>query len=194
MSATDATRLDVKLYFETGKDLDLRRFMPIMQGWIQQKKLPELLLDVADYTHVHDGPAMLLVAHEAHYAIDGAGGRLGLLYSRRRDATGSFAERLEDTFPSALRAARLVEDEPALAGAVRFSGSEALLRFNDRLAAPNTRETFDAIRPALEGFLAKLYAGAQVSAEPRPASAAAFAIDLRSSKPATLAELARRLG
>lgn len=194
MPPTEAKRLDVKLFFEKGGDVDVRTFMPIFQGWIQAKRLPDLLLDVADYTHVHDGPGMLLVAHEAQYAIDGSEGRPGLLYSRRRESKGTFEERLTDAFRSALRAARLVEEEPALEGAVRFAGGEAMLRFNDRLLAPNERETFAVIRPTLDSVLGKLYAGAQVSAEPRPPSAAAFTIDIRATKPASITELLRRLG
>ena len=193
-SPAQAKRLDVKLFFENGDDVDVHAFMPIFQQWIQNKKLPELLIDVADYTHVKDGPGMLLVAHECQYAIDGTGGRQGLLYSHRRGGEGDFAKRIENAFASALRAAKLIEDEPALEGKLKFSGAEAMFRINDRLNGPNEPATFDAVKPVLEGLLGKLHDGAQLSLEPRPKSAAAFTVDIRASKPSTVSDLLGRLG
>ena len=55
----------------------------MFHDWIQNQRLDELLIDVVDYRHVHDGPGVILIAHDAHYAFDTSEGRLGLLYSRR---------------------------------------------------------------------------------------------------------------
>ena len=63
--------------------VDLAAAIPVFHRWIQQQALPGLLLDVADYRHVPEGPGVVLVAHEAIYGLDQGGGRLGLLYNRR---------------------------------------------------------------------------------------------------------------
>ena len=62
-----------------------------------------------DYRHVHDGPDVMLTAHDAHYAMDMADGRMGLLYSRRREthparnAIQSVTERLQSVLQCALQ-------------------------------------------------------------------------------------------
>lgn len=198
MSATDTERLDVKFFLApaTGTGAtDVKRFMPIFQRWIQEDRLPGLLLDVADYTHVADGPGMVLVAHEGQYVMDGVEGRLGLLYSHRRGVAGDFDARLAESFRRALRACALVESEPSLQGRVRFATGDILFRANDRLHAPNTRETFDAMRPALAAITARLFGSTPVSIEARPAPApAAFTVAIRAESGARASEMLTRLG
>lgn len=198
MSVTDTERLDVKFFLAPATDTgatDVKRFMSIFQRWIQEDRLPGLLLDVADYTHVADGPGMVLVAHEGQYALDGAEGRLGLLYSHRRGVAGDFDARLAESFRRALRACALVEAEPSLEGRLHFATGDVLFRINDRLHAPNTRETFDAVRPALAAITGRLFGSTPVSLEPRPASeAAAFSVAIRSEATARASDLLTRLG
>ena len=98
-----------------------RAVIPIFHEWIQQHRLDdELLIDVADYSHVHHGPGVLLMSHEAQYGLDQADGKLGLLYSRRRKGEGDVHVRLSAAFRAALRACHLLQEEPALDGKLRF--------------------------------------------------------------------------
>src|SRR5262249_51825188 len=100
-----------------------------------------------------------------------AKGRLGLLYSRRREThpsrqgLQSVGERLASVFQCALAACQRLEAEPALAGRCRFRGEEMLLRCNDRLQAPNTAATYHDLKYALDPFLATLYPGQRVTLE-----------------------------
>src|SRR5205814_1119849 len=116
-----------------------------------------LLIDVADYKHVPEGPGTVLVSHEANIYTDQGEGRLGLLYFRKQPFAGAatFAERLRATFRDALEACNLLEEEPALHGRVRFRTDELLFRVYDRLLAPNTDETFAEVKPELEAFLSE---------------------------------------
>lgn len=159
---TDAHELAVKLYAHEPFEPDLRELVPIFHDWIQNDRLEdELLIDVADYAHVHHGPGVLLIGHAALYGLDAGEGRPGLLYCRRRDAEGGARARLRAAFRSALRACRLLEREPALRGRVRFRTDEALFRIQNRLLAPNTREAFETVLGELEPVLAELYRGAE---------------------------------
>ena len=98
----------------------------------------------------------MLIAHDAHYAIDVAGGRMGLLYSRRREthpsrnAIQSVTARLHSVLQCALQACRLLEAEPSLQGRVKFRGDEMLLRVNDRLVSP-TLDAFDELQSHICG-------------------------------------------
>ena len=124
---------------------------------------------MADYRHVHHGPGIILIAHDAHYVMDMAEGRLGLLYSRRREthptrsALHGVEERLASVLHCTLVACQQLEAEPALQGRCRFRGDELLLRLNDRLHAPNTGEAYAAMQQHLAPFLALLYPGSLVT-------------------------------
>ena len=153
----------VKLFVNDASGFDMAALIPIFHGWIQRTALSDLMLfDVADYTHVHEGPGVMLICHEGHFAMDEGDGRLGLLYCNKRLAEGSVQERLRTALGRAFAAAKLLEDEPDLAGKFAFACDELLFRIDDRLVAPNTAETFDRLRPDLEQVLAEIYNGAPV--------------------------------
>jgi hypothetical protein len=148
----DSPKIQVK-YF-TLEDVPLERFVPVFHRWIKDRVLDELVIDVADYAHVYQGPGVVLVGHASDYFLDQGEGRLGLLYSRKRDPVAP-GERILDGFRRALNAGRLLEQEPGLG--VKFRSDEVLVRFPDRLTAPNTEESFAALRPELEAVITKLY-------------------------------------
>ena len=154
----DAYRIHLRLDFAPGIELDLERLIPIFHCWIRDHELDELLIDVADYRHVPDGPGVMLIAHEAHYGVDSAGGRLGLVYARKRPATGTFAERLRHALGRALAAGRALEREAALEG-LAIPGDRWTLALHDRLLAPNDEGTRRAVEPDLQRLLGRLYAG-----------------------------------
>jgi hypothetical protein len=152
-----------------GAAIELERAIPVFHRWIQERVLDELMVDVADYTHVPDGPGVVLVCHDAIYALDSGGGELGLLYSRRREthpslgAIASLDDRLASVFRRALTACVRLERECDLEG-LRFPGDRFQLSVNDRrvgsvqaaeLAASLERVAgwlFPGERPAIEVF------------------------------------------
>ncbi len=79
-----------------------------------------MLIDVADYAHVPDGPGILLVSDEANIYFDRFDGRLGLTYSRKRPIEGTFADRLAAVVSYARQACELLEASPVLNGAKKF--------------------------------------------------------------------------
>ena len=81
----DTVKYELKFFLDDASEVELEEFIPVFHDWIQTQQIEELLIDVADYRHVPHGPGVVLVAHDAHYAMDLAEGRLGLLYSRRRE-------------------------------------------------------------------------------------------------------------
>jgi len=185
-------RLSVKLFAEDGAGFDQSALIPIFHDWIRRKRLEDrLLIDVADYRHVADGPGVMLVAHEAHYGLDQGGGRLGLLCSRKRDEPGDASERLRDAVRDALRAGHYLEQEPTFP--LRFRGGELELRIQSRLLAPNTPETFEGLRPELDAFLARLYPGADVQADHLDDPHQAFGVRVRVSGSPSVEELLGRV-
>jgi hypothetical protein len=113
-----------------------KKFIPVFHQWIRQSVVPdELLIDVTDYTHVHHGPGVMLIGHEANYSMDEGGGRPGLLYRRKQTSQPTLDQRVAEAFHAALRACRLLEQEPALEG-MRFDVRAIDIVVQNRLFNP----------------------------------------------------------
>lgn len=184
-------RIGVKVFItETPPLSDI---IPVFHRWIQQSAVDGLLIDVADYSHVPQGPGVMLIGHEGNYAVDLGGGRPGVLYYRKRPLDGDLGERLRAVCATALRAAALLEGEATLNGTVRVRGDELQVIANDRLLAPNDAATEASFRPALDGLLDTVYAGApyQLCRDQDPRRR--FNVDVKSERGADTATLLSRL-
>lgn len=193
-------KLELKIFSQSdnGSELPLAQAIPVFHRWIRESVLDDLLIDVADYRHVPNGPGVLLIAHDAQYSLDSTAGRPGFLYSRRRQTHSSVAdaetpaERLRSVFRSALAAAHRLEQEETLAPQLRFPGDELELLVNDRLE--NGATVREELRPALEGLLAELYPGAEISVEDAGEPRQKPALRIRVSEATDLGTLLERLG
>jgi hypothetical protein len=157
--AIELQHINVKLFVKDPEQVDLEAVVPVFHTWIQGQIFDELLLDVADYSHVPDGPGVVLIGHEADYALDNTDGRLGVRYNRKAPWPGSNRERLAQATRSALNAFQRLEQDFNL----RFNNREIEIVVNDRLLAPNNDETRNAVEPELKAFLDQLFGGTEYS-------------------------------
>ena len=148
--------VNVKIYLDGDLRVDAGRIIEVFHHWIQEQTLDELLIDVADYRHVPDGPGILLAGHDALYSMDHTGGRWGLRYNRRTVLEGSNEERIRQAFEAAAWACALLEEELRDDAPLRFSRTEFEVFVNDRALAPNTSETYAAYKADLEAFARSL--------------------------------------
>ena len=166
--------------------------VPVFHEWIKRRVVSdELLIDVADYSHVPDGPGVMIIGHHANYAVDRDDARQGFTYSRKRLAEGDFAARVQDTFRRALSSCVRLEGQDGLAA--RFGTGEVVFRIQDRLLAPNDAATVEAVRPALEATLAKLYPGQQATIESIGEPREPLTLRITVDSDATAADLLARL-
>ena len=195
----ETVKYDLKLFLQDASQVDLADFIPVFHDWIQHQRLDELIIDVVDYRHIHDGPGVMLIAHDAQYAIDMADGRLGLLYSRRREShpsrngIQSVTERLHSVLQYTLQACQLLEAEPSLRGRLKFRGDEMLLRVNDRLVSP-TPDAYDDLQTHLQPVLANLYTDCQVEMERNGGTDSRLTVSIKVSENADVQTLQNRLG
>jgi len=189
-------RIGLKVFASDDSAVRAREFVPIFHRWIQTRALGELLLvDVADYAHVPEGPGAVLVAHEGNFSIDLADERLGLLFYRKTPAPGTLVDRLRRLAHITLQAARLLEQDPALAGRLRFRGEALELFANDRLLAPNDDATRMAFAPALRELLTTLYGAVDCRVEtPQRDRRERFALHITAPAAVSVADLLTRLG
>ena len=191
-SVDELQRCGLKVFFAPGAEPDVRAFIPIFHRWIQTNAVDGLLIDVADYTHLTDGPAVLLAGHEGNYAIDRTDGRPGLCYYRKQPAAGPLADRLALIGRTLLAAAVRLESDAAGAGC-RFAGSEIQFIANDRLLAPPAAATVAALRPHLAAFLRTLFRD-DAEDVPEPTEMRdRIRLSLRSRRDTSLSELLERL-
>lgn len=138
-------RIKIKFFAKGDQPVEAELFVAIFHGWIRNQLISDILLiDVADYKHVPNGPGVMLIGHQADYAVDYADGRPGLLYVRKRQHADSFEEDVR------LALNHLVQSAELLAGQLDLNLDEAVVTIVDELAAPNSAETFDHFAPSVQ--------------------------------------------
>jgi len=148
----DLQRIGIKIFADDSAPVPVRDFIPVFHTWIQKQDVENhLLIDVHNYSHIHNGPGILLVAAEGNFSIDMGGGRMGLLYYRKVPGDG-----LASILKTTLLACSLLETDPAFTGHLRFRTGEFQIVANDRLLGPNTEQTFKELLPTLTSALKQI--------------------------------------
>ena len=147
----------VKYFVEDPSALDTDALIPIFHRWIREHQLTnKMLIDVADYSHMHQGPGVLLMGHEEIYSVDEAFGEQGLLYVRKRGAAPKDpATGVRNALSATLRACALLEQHPDLR--TGFDLTRVQFRIHNRLVAQNTAATFHEVEPLLQATLSELF-------------------------------------
>jgi len=185
--------INAKLLLENPEQLDLDAVVNVFHSWIQDQVCEELLLDVADYRHVHQGPGIILIGHEADYSIDNADGLLGLRYNRKARLEGSNHDRLAHVIRAALIAAERLQADTRLNGKCNFNGQDIQIFINDRVIAPNVAETRQVVEPELRTFLGSLFGELPYSINFEPDARRLCAVSIKASQPLTLSSLLANL-
>jgi hypothetical protein len=166
-------KTSIKLYSEGQPPVE-SAFIPVFHSWIQNDVMDDLLLDVADYSHVPAGPGVMLIAESGSYNFEqGVDERYGMVYSRKDASDNTNSHKITRAFTGALDAAVKLVSEPALAG-LRFSGNEFRLTFYDRLSIPNSDDSLLRLKADIDSVLDRLFAGedfvtTRISKDPREA-------------------------
>jgi hypothetical protein len=156
--ALTSPEVSVKLFVDDKSVVRPLELITVFHRWIKDGALEdELMIDVANYEHVPKGPGIVIICDKAHYYFDVRDDRWGIRYRGRREAKASGETAVSRAFGSALRAAALLESAPELEGRYRFRTDQVEFGIYDRLRAPSSKETLEAVRPALEASVAALY-------------------------------------
>src|SRR3984893_4490522 len=193
-SQMEMQHVNVKLLVRNPEGVDLEPLIPVFHGCIQNQVGEGLLLDIADYRHVHAGPGVVLIGHEGDYSVDNTDNRLGVRYNRKAALDGSNQDRLKQAARAALTACQRLETESRLGGKLNFDGHEIEIFINDRLLAPNCDATREAFDSDFKTFSEKLFRGSEYSmlygSDPRKL----FAVSLKAAQPFTVTELLEKIG
>lgn len=180
MQATETTlqHVNVKFFLRNAEKIDPGEFLTVFHHWIQQDKLDDLLIDVADYRHVPEGPGVILVAHNAFYSLDNNQGRLGLLFNRRTPVEGDTREVLSQALSSARDFVRLATNEDRLKEKLTLDRRILQISVNDRHFARNTDEMLATLQPDLETALKQTLGDHSYSFQRREDPRCRFTVDI----------------
>jgi hypothetical protein len=155
----DLQHINAKLLLRDADAVDLEPLIPIYHRWIKERVFEEMLLDIADYRHVPEGPGVVLIGLQADYSVDNTCGRLGVRYNRKAPLDGGNQQRLAQAARAALNACVKLEMEESLGGKLVFGGQEIEIFFNDRALAPNNEGSRRTAEKELREFCARLFGG-----------------------------------
>jgi hypothetical protein len=179
MPNIEMQHINVKLLLKDAQGVDLDPVIPVFHSWIQQQVADELLLDVADYRHVQAGPGVVLIGHEADYSLDNADDRLGVRYNRKAILDGNNQDRLAQATRTALAASQRLQQDTGLDRKLNFNGHDIEIFINDRILAPNTPDTREALKPEFQAFAEELFGGCEYSLSFGSESSSAESADRR---------------
>jgi hypothetical protein len=164
-SLSNLYRVCVKVYAPepVGIGSDAAAFVPIFQEWIRDGALDLVMIDVADYAHAPDSPGIMLVTHEAAFALDRSDGQFGLFVQRRIPIEGDAKTALTTTLRQTLQVAAKLERDPRLTGKLKFNAANLRIEANDRLLVPNTEAGFAVFEPVVREVLEDVFRGRMVS-------------------------------
>ena len=185
--------VNVKLLLQNSQGLDLEPLIPVFHSWIENQNGDELLIDVADYTHVPAGPGVVLIGNEGNYSVDNTDDRLGVRYNRKAELNGGNQNVLAQAARAALTACQRLESEPRLGGKFRFNGQEIEIFINDRLIAPNSAASRESLDPEIQLFSQKLFKGKEYSINYDMDPRTLFTAKVKAAQPYTVAQLLEAL-
>tara|TARA_A100001037_G_scaffold242207_1_gene222573 strand:+ start:2136 stop:2711 length:576 start_codon:yes stop_codon:yes gene_type:complete len=188
----DISRISFKIFMDQGEDVPTDTWFEVFNTWIPAPE-DDVLVDVADYTHVKNGPQTILVGHRANYALDTTGGRFGFLYARKRDLNGSLSGNLEAVIGAGLKAADRLASDASLQGKVNFNGESLQISLNDRLGAANDADGFAALKAELDPVLAKLFGGTDYEVSQDSDPKRPLTVDIKASSGFSPAQLLENL-
>jgi hypothetical protein len=184
--------VNVKLLLQHSKGVSLEPLIPVFHSWIENQN-GELLIDVADYSHVPAGPGVVLIGQEGNYSVDDTGDRLGVRYNRKAALNGGNQAIFAQAARAALTACRRLESESRLEGKFRFDGQSIEVFINDRLIAPNNTASVEALDPDFQVFAQKLFRGKEYSIAYDPDPRDLFMAKMKAAQPHTVAQLLEAL-
>ena len=153
----DLQKFGIKLYLTTNGSFDSKDFIPVFHNWIQDKALSDhILIDVADYSHIPDGPGVMLIAHEGHFSLDQENRQPGMMYMRRSELEGDFKKRFIHVLSIAIQAANRLRNNK-INKEVDFIHNSFRFMTNDRRVAENTYENQNLYKDKVQSALSELY-------------------------------------
>jgi hypothetical protein len=190
--AINIQNIQWKLHLDEATVGDPHDWFKAFAPWIPDS--PEVFVDVADYSHVVDGPVVFLSGHNDCYSLDKTGGRHGLLYERRQPAEGTNPEKLRGSLKGLLEKAVKLEGAAEFAVKPKFLANDLKFIINNRAIAPNNDETLAAVKPELTALLDAVYGAGNYVLEREQDKRQRFMVHVKANAAVSAGEALKKLG
>ena len=161
----DLQKFGIKLYLNANGSFDATDFIPVFHRWIQDKVVDDhLLIDVADYSHIPDGPGIMLVAHEGNISLDQKNHQPGIMYMRKTEMNGNFKERFNTVLITTIQVAQRLQNNNINKN-IDFVNNSFCFIANDRRLAENTLKNQNLYQDKVQQALAEVYPASGVDCE-----------------------------
>mgnify|MGYP001815073973 CR=1 FL=1 len=189
MAPLHVTRVSAKFWVaDPGSVTPLAsEYIAVFHRWIQEAMVDGLLIDVADYGHVPDGPGVMLIGHEADRAMDLSGGP-GFRFEGKR-SRGGVTDQLVRALTGAASGAALLAADAALDG-VSFDTTRVRIGIADRLRVPNDDATLAELSGAIGEAIDTVFPDTAGELHRQGDRRRPFTVDVSLSSPASLEQVA----
>ena len=158
-------KFGVKLFIKINGSYESKDFIPVFHSWIQDKVIEDhLLIDVADYSHIPDGPGVMLIAHEGHFSLDQEKHQPGIMYMRKAEIEGDFKERFNKILSTTIMAANRLRNDD-ITNDIDFISNSFRFISNDRLYAKNTMDNQNLYKEEIQKAVYEKYTDSKVEFE-----------------------------
>ncbi len=127
------------------------QLVPIFQRWIQEHTVEGLLIDVANYAHVPNGPLILLIAHDGDYVYDTSDDEPGIKYIYKEVEEQTLADAIQTALCRAAAAVVALAAEETVDTQPISDGFQVELI--DHLAYPNTHSAYQQAAEAVANLV-----------------------------------------
>jgi len=153
----DLQRIDLKVFLDAPNGVGYDPILTTFDRWRKETDAPQDWVDLADYAHMKQGPAVMMAGKRDNFAVDTNEPGAGVLVQTRKDLEGSLEDRFREAFRRHLELAQRLTSEPEWPAALSVRGGDWLIAVNDRLGFPNNDATDAALRGSVTAVLDGLF-------------------------------------
>ncbi len=167
--ANDLQRIDLKVLLDAPEQPELDPILTAFDRWRKETDAAPDWVDLADYAHMQQGPAVMMAGKRENVAVDTNEPGLGILVQNRKGLSGSTEERFAEAFRRHLALATRLTGEPEWPAELRVRGGDWIISINDRLGFPNNDASDGAVREGLVALLDRMFGdGYDLERDPDP--------------------------
>jgi hypothetical protein len=155
----------IKIFSTNNSPNGAADYIATFNEFIANKTLKDALIDVADYSHMHNGPGVLLTAHETNWSYDEQYGKPGIMVVNKVHSTYEGESGIKELLESITFACKTLEQTPRHKG-LTFNYNTIEFLINDRLCKGQAlTETIDEAKTAFEKFSTTMYNDSSIKFE-----------------------------
>ena len=189
----DLQRIDLKVFLDAPAGVKYEPVLTVFDRWRQQTDHPSDWVELADYGHMQQGPAILMAGKRDRIAVDTNLPGPGILVQTQKGLAGSIEERFVEAFRRHLEMSTKLVGEPEFPSQIAVRGGDWLVTINDRLQFPNNEATNQAVHSGMVAALDRLFGDVGYDLERDTDPQRRYAYRVRAKGEPTLAELASRI-